>query len=93
VELTQGAGQAFEAALEAEQSKLHGETLWYRRVVGGMTPCYVRLRPRRSLAAILDERVGQNLPDKVNRLISKMTVETLNLRPNMLLNVTPEGAR
>jgi hypothetical protein len=88
-ELTQGAGQAFEAALAAEQSKLQGETLWYRMVVGGETPRYVRLRPRASLAAILDERAGQALPDNVNRLISKMTVETLNLRPNMLVNVTP----
>ena len=89
VELNQGAGKAFEAALAAEQSKLQGETLWYRMVVGGNTPCYVRLRPRASLAAILDERADQALPDKVNGLISKMTVETLNLRPNMLVNVTP----
>jgi hypothetical protein len=90
VELNQGAGKAFEAALAAEQSKLQGETLWYRMVVGGNTPRYVRLRPRASLAAILDERAGQVLPDKVDSLISKVTVETLNLRPNMLVNVTPE---
>jgi len=92
VELNQGAGKTFEAALAAEQSKLQGETLWYRMVVGGSTPCYVRLRPRANLAAILDERADQALPDKVNGLISKMTVETLNLRPNMLVNVTPEPA-
>jgi acetyl esterase/lipase len=91
VELNQGAGKAFEAALAAEQSKLQGETLWYRMVVGGNTPCYVRLRPRANLAAILDERA--ELPDKVNGLISKMAVETLNLRTNMLVNVTPEPAR
>jgi len=90
VELNQGAGKAFEAALAAEQSKLRGETLWYRMVVGGYTPCYVRLRPRENLAAILDERADQALPDKVNGLISKVTVETLNLRSNMLVNVTPE---
>ena len=93
VELNQGAGKAFEAALAAEQPKLQGETLWYRMVVGGNTPCYVRLRPRTSLAAILDERADQALPDKVNSLVSKMTVETLNLRPNMLVNVTPEAVR
>jgi len=93
VELNQGAGKAFEAALAAEQSKLQRETLWYRMVVGGNTPCYVRLRPRANLAAILDERADQALPDKVNGLISKMTVETLNLRPSMLVNVTPEPAR
>ena len=90
VELDYGTGKAFEAALAAEQSKLQGETLWYRLVVGGNTPCYVRLRPRTSLAAILDERGDQSLPDKVNGLIVKMTVETLNLRTNMLVNVTPE---
>ena len=92
VELNQGAGKAFESALAAEQSQLQGETLWYRLVVGGNTPRYVRLRPRATLAAILDERADQALPDKVNGLISKMTVETLNLRPNMLVNVTPEPA-
>ena len=87
-----GTGKAFEAALAAEQSKLQGETLWYRMVVGGETPRYVRLRPRATLAGILDERVDQALTDKVNGPISKMTVETLNLRPNMLVNVTPEPA-
>jgi hypothetical protein len=61
-------------------------------VVGGNLPSYVRLRPRASLANILDERADQALPDKVNGLISKMTVETLNLRPDMLVNVTPEPA-
>jgi hypothetical protein len=88
VELNQGAGKAFEAALAAEQSKLQGETLWYRMVAGGDAPRYVRLRPRASLAAILNERADQALPDKVNPLIAKVTVETLNLRPNMLVNVT-----
>ena len=90
VELNYGAGKAFEAALAAEQPRLQGETLWFRLVVGGNTPRYVRLRPRASLASILDERTEQALPDKVNGLISKMTIETLNLRPNMLVNVTPE---
>jgi hypothetical protein len=93
VEINYGAGKAFEAALAAEQSKLQGETLWYRLVVGGNIPRYVRLRPHASLESILDERVDQALPDKVNDLISKMTIETLNLRPNMLVNVMPEPAR
>jgi hypothetical protein len=93
VELNQGASKAFEAALTAEQSRLHGETLWYRMVVGGNAPRYVCLRPRTSLAAILDERADQSLPDTVDSLISKLTVETLNLRPNMLVNVTPEPTR
>jgi hypothetical protein len=93
VELNLGAGKAFEAAIAAEQAKLQGETLWYRLVLGGGGPRYVRLRPRASLAAILDERGNQALPEKVNGLISKITVEALNLRPNMLVNVTPEPAR
>jgi hypothetical protein len=88
VELTQGSSKAFETAIAAGQQKLQGETLWYRRVVGGVTPCYVRLRPRATLAAILDERADQALPDAVDSLIAKITVETLNLRPNMLVNVT-----
>src|SRR6266581_8809735 len=93
VELNPAAGKAFEAALAAEQSKLRGETLWYRLVVGGNTPRYVCLRPRASLAGILDESADQSLPDKVSGLIAKVTVETLNLRTNMLVNVTPEPAR
>jgi hypothetical protein len=89
VELNHGAAKTFEAALEGEQPKLHGETLWYRLVVGGNTPCYVRLRPLASLGSILDAQAEQALPDKVNGLVTKMSVETLNLRPNMLVNVTP----
>jgi hypothetical protein len=93
VEVVRGAGDAFEAALASERPRLTGETLWYRMVVGGEPPRYVRLRPRASLAQILDERAGQALPAKVNTLITKMTVETLNLRPNMLVNVTPLSPR
>lgn len=93
VELNYGEGKAFEAALAAEQPKLQEETLWYRLVVGGGQPRYLRLRPRASLVSILDERADQALPERVNSLISKITVETLNLRPNMLVNVTPEPTR
>ena len=93
LELNYGSGKAFEAALAAERSKFRGETLWYRLVVGGNVPRYVRLRPRASLTAILEERADQPLPEKVNGLISKMNVETLNLRTDMLVNVTLEPAR
>ena len=92
VELNYGAAKAFEAALAAERSKFQGETLWYCLVVGGNVPRYVCLRPRPGLANILEERAGQALSEKVNGLISKLTAETLNLRPNMLVNVTPEPA-
>jgi hypothetical protein len=90
VEVTLGGASAFETALAAEKPKLQGETLWYRMVVGGAPPRYVRLRPRASLAAILDDRADQALPEKVNSLVVRLTVETLNLRPTMLVNVTPE---
>ena len=83
VNLVPGAAKAFEAALSAGQSALQGETLWYRMVAGGTTPCYVRLRPRPSVSAILDGVSEQALPDGVNNLIAKMTIEILTLRPTM----------
>src|SRR5712691_11701970 len=83
VDLMAGTEKTFEAALGAEQSRLQGETLWYRMVAGGTAPRYVRLRPRPSLSAILDGRSEQSLPDKVNALIAKTTIEILNLRPTM----------
>jgi len=83
VDLGPGTAPAFEAALGAEQPRLQGETLWYRMVAGGATPRYVRLRPRPSLSAILDGRSEQALPDSVNALLAKTTVEILNLRPTM----------
>jgi len=93
VEVVRGMERPFEAALVAEQSKLKGETLWYRMVVGGELPRYVRLRPRASLAEILDERADQALPTTVMSMVSRVTSETLNLRPNMLVNVTPATPR
>jgi hypothetical protein len=93
VDLKIGTATAFEAAVAREQAGLKGETLWYRLVVGGNVPRYVRLRPRASLAAILAERADQALPETVNGFVSTITVETLNLRPNMLVNLTPVPAR
>ena len=78
-----GAAKAFEAALSTGQSTLQGETLWYRMVAGGTAPRYVRLRPRASLAAVLDGRNEQALPDAVNNLIARTTVEILTLRRTM----------
>jgi hypothetical protein len=69
------------------------ETLWYRLVVGGDTPRYIRLCPRASLAAILDDPADRALPDNAINLPSRVTVETLNLRPTMLVNVTPVLSR
>jgi hypothetical protein len=89
VDLVPGAAKPFEAALNASQSTLHGETLWYRMVAGGIAPRYVRLRPRPSLSAILDGSSEQGLPDGVNHLIAKTTVEILNLRPTMCYGLSP----
>ena len=93
VEIKHGAEKPFEAAVAESQSRLRGETLWYRMVIGGEAPRYVRLRPCMSLASILEERADQTLPEKAYGLIEKMTVESLNLRPDMLVNVTPEASR
>lgn len=87
VELKPGAAKAFEAALSARQSALQGETLWYRMVAGGTAPRYVRLRARPSLAEILDQQSEQALPEKVNDLIAKTTIEIVNLRPAMSYNL------
>jgi hypothetical protein len=87
VDLNPGAAKAFEAALSAGQSTLQGETLWYRMVAGGTAPRYVRLRPRPSLSAVLDGRHEHPIPDEVNQLIAKTTVEILTLRPTMSLGL------
>jgi len=84
VEVNPAATKSFESALAAEQSKLTGETLWYRMVAGGDAARYVRIRPRASLQAILDERAEQAFASA-----SKVTVEILSLRTNMLVNVAP----
>jgi hypothetical protein len=89
VDLIPGNDKAFEAALSARQSSLKDETLWFRMLNGGPMPRYVRLRPRPTLAAILDSSAEQALPDKVNSLIAKTTIEILNLRPTMSYGVTP----
>ena len=89
VELVPGAARAFEAAVGAGQSALQGETLWYRMVAGGSAPRYVRLRPRSSVSAVLDGRNEQDLPDTVNHLIAKATIELLTLRPTMSLGLRP----
>jgi hypothetical protein len=87
VDLLPGAAKAFEVALSAVQSTLQGDTLWYRMIAGGATPRYVRLRPRPSVSAILDGKNEQALPDEVNHLVAKTTIEILTLRPAMSLGI------
>ncbi len=89
VDIKPGAAKAFEAALTVEQSKLQGETLWYRMVAGGTAPRYVRLRPRPSVSSILNQSSEQMLPVKVSELIVKTTIEILNFRPTMSYGLSP----
>jgi hypothetical protein len=88
VDLMPGAATAFETALHAEQSSLRAETLWYRMIAGGTVPRYVRLRPRVSLSAILEDRAGQPLPDVTKSSIVRSTIEIMNLRPTMCYGVS-----
>ena len=89
VDLIAGAGENFESAIAAEQSSLQTETLWYRMIAGGRAPRYIRLIPRATVSAILNGRSEQMLPEKVNKLTIKTTIEILNLRPAMCYQVTP----
>lgn len=88
VELAPGAAKAFEAALAARRPAVTGETLWYRMVVGGATPRYVRLRPLPALSAVLGRRGDQPLPDAASNLVARVTVEVWTLRPTMSLGLT-----
>jgi hypothetical protein len=90
VDLLPGVAKAFEAAVSAGQSTLQDETLWYRMVAGGAAPRYVRLRPRPSLAAILDGRTEQALPEATDHLITRTTVEIWTLRPTMSYGLAPQ---
>lgn len=89
VDLFPPSARAFEAAIAAEQSTLRAETLWYRMIAGGTAPRYVRLRPRSSLAAILDSASEQALPKTIDGMIAKITIDVLNLRPTMSHGLPP----
>ena len=89
VDVNIGAETKFDAALAAVQSRLQGETLWYRMIAGGAAPRYVRLRPRPNLSAVLDETSAQALPESLSSLIAKATIEILNLRPTMSYGLSP----
>lgn len=89
VDLVPGAARAFEAALAAHQKTLERETPWYRMIAGGSSPRYVRLRPRDSLSAIIEEWSQQALPDTVNASVAKTTVEILTLRRTMCYGLPP----
>lgn len=83
VTLKPDAAKNFETALAAQQSKLQTETLWFRMVAGGTTPRFVRLRPRQSLSEIIDGKNEQGFDDQINKMIEKIMIEILNLKPTM----------
>jgi hypothetical protein len=56
-------------------------------IAGGGGPRYVRLRPRPTLASMLIDAGDRSLPDQVNTLIVKTTIEILTLRPAMSLGI------
>jgi hypothetical protein len=89
VTLMPNAAKDFESAVAAQQSKLQGETLWYSMIAGGTTPRYVRLRPRQSLSEIIDGKNEQDFDEQINKMIEKITIEILNLKPTMSYGVTP----
>jgi hypothetical protein len=88
VDLRPDGSRAFESALASARGALTGETLWYRMIAGGAMPRYVRLRPRPSLAALAANPAALAVPDSINALMAKTTVEILTLRPAMSLGVT-----
>jgi hypothetical protein len=89
VQLEPGAEKRFEAALAAGRPALKGDALWYRMIAGGPAPRYVRLRPLANLARVLDATDEQGLPDAAHRMIAKLTVEILALRPTLSYGIEP----
>lgn len=92
VEVKPGMEGRFEAALYAARPRVQGESLWYRLISGANVPRYVRLRPKKDLEALLDDRAGAALPPATANLVDGEKVEILNFRPTMSLNVAAPGA-
>jgi hypothetical protein len=83
VDVAPGRAGDFEAALGARGRTGEGETLWYRLVAGGPSTRYVCLRPRASLAELLQGERATTLPAAAAALASRVLVEVLTLRPTM----------
>jgi hypothetical protein len=86
IDLRPGTEDAFEAALGDVSPKPGAEMLWYRMAAGGNAPRYVRLRPGSSLSALLTTTAEHTLAG-AHPMIAKITIEILNLRPNMSYGV------
>jgi hypothetical protein len=89
VELLTGTARAFEAGRQREQQSLN-DTLWYRLVAGGQMPRYIRLRPRPSVAAILEGTPDATLPDRLLPLVARTTAEILDLRLDAAYGLAPD---
>ena len=77
-------GQAFEAALSSQPlSSLQNETLWYRMVARRHRSTLCSAASLGPVCPRSGEQVEQSLPDAVNALIAKTTVEILSLRPTI----------
>jgi hypothetical protein len=84
-------GKVFEAALAAKTSGRGRSGIdWSSAAIRRATSACVHAR---AWLTFLMSVLSRRCLDKVNSLISKMTVETLNLRTNMLVNVAPDPAR
>ncbi|HEU5219776.1 MAG TPA: hypothetical protein VFU23_14045 [Gemmatimonadales bacterium] len=89
VELAPESPAAFEAALRSAQAGLTEETLWFRMVAGGVQPRYLRLKPKPNLAAVIEAREQQSMPEGAGKLVLRSSVEILTLRPTMSLGLSP----
>jgi hypothetical protein len=86
LEVQPAAASAFEAKLKAGQPSLKQETLWYRLVIGGELPKYLRLRPRPRISAVVDGADDQVLV-QATAMITRLTVELLVSDPALTIDV------
>ena len=90
VEVQPAAATAFEAKLKAGQPSLKEETLWYRLVIGGQIPKYLRLRPRPRLSAVTGGADDPVLA-QAGSMITRVTVELLLSQPSLTIDVGGPG--
>src|SRR4051812_19384775 len=84
------AASAFEAKLKAGQPSLKEETLWYRLVIGGHLPKYLRLRARRQVSAV-SEGADDPVLAQASAMITRVSVELLVSAPSLTIDVAGAG--
>jgi hypothetical protein len=85
VEIQPAQASAFEAKLKAGQPSLKEETLWYRLVIGGEVPRYLRLRPRARLSAVTEGAEDGALAP-ADGMITRVSRELLVLQPGLTID-------